>query len=84
MLMLVIVMVIVMILVAKNWQAVAPTAATIDPGDGDYPVIIDVDDRGQAAAGEAIRDGHLPDLSDMRDATGAHAAAVQDALEQID
>ena len=45
MVMLVVVMAIVLILVAKNWMAVAPVAAEIDPGE----------------VGQAVHDGDLPD-----------------------
>jgi hypothetical protein len=74
--MLVIVMAIVLILAARNWMAVAPVAAEIDPGGGDG--------RGQAEAGAALRNGQLPGLDDMRDATGDHAARLDDALDSID
>ncbi len=80
MLMLVIVLAIVLLLAARNWQAVAPTAAQVaDPGNA-----ATVEDHGQTEAGEAIRSGRLPDLNEMRQSTAAHSDRVQTALEEIE
>lgn len=80
MVMLVIVLAVVLVLVAKHWKAVAPTAIQVT--NPDAPVV--VDDHGQTEAGEAIRSGQLPDLNDMRQQTSAHADRLQDALEEIE
>jgi len=78
---LIVAMAVVMLLVARQWSAVAPTALQVAGTDGP-PVIVET--HGEDAAGEAVRSGTLPDLDDMQQATDAHADAVQDALEQID
>lgn len=78
--MLLVVLVIVMLLVAKSWKSVAPTAMQID----DPYLPLTVDDHGETGAGEALRSGRLPDLNDMRQQTGAHAQQVQEALEAIE
>ena len=75
--MLVVVMAIVLILVAKNWQSVAPTAMQV----ADPELQRNVDDHGQAGAGQALRSGQLPDLNDVRVSTDAHADRLQEALE---
>lgn len=79
-LMLVIVVAVVLLLAARNWRAVAPTASQIArPGNAR-----EVDDRGQAEAGEAIRSGQLPNLDEMRQSTDAHADRVRSALDEIE
>jgi hypothetical protein len=75
--MLVVVLVVVMFLVARQWRSVAPTALQVS--DPDYSAI--ADDHGETGAGEALRSGRLPDLKDMRQQTGAHADQLQEALE---
>jgi hypothetical protein len=77
MVMLVVVLAIVLLLVARNWRSVAPTAMELS----DPEMHQTVDDHGQTEAGEAIRSGQLPGLNDMRQQTGAHAAQLQEALE---
>lgn len=74
--MLVIVVAIVLLLTARAWNAVAPTAA--DVRDAGAPVPADV--RGEATT--ATRDGSLPRLDEVRQRTGAHAEDVADALAQ--
>jgi hypothetical protein len=74
---LVVVLAVVLLLVARAWRSVAPTAAQIQGGDAP----IAVEDHGEEEAGEAQRSGDLPDLNEMRDETDAHAQAVQEALE---
>ena len=76
--MLVIVVAIVLLLTARAWNAVAPTAA--DLRDAAAPVPADVRD----AATTATRDGSLPRLDDVRQRTGAHAEDVANALAQAD
>ena len=80
MVMLVVVLAVVLLLVARNWRSVAPTAMQIsDPELG-----ATVDDHGQAEAGAAVRSGQLPGLNDMRQQTDAHSQDVQEALEAIE
>jgi hypothetical protein len=80
MLMLVVVLAIVLLLVARHWKAVAPTAVQVH----EYPSAAPVDAHGEDEAGAALQSGTLPDLNDMRQATDAHAQQVQDALEEIE
>jgi len=80
MLILIVTVAIVLLLVAKNWESIAPVATTLDAA-GDRPR---VDDHGQTGAGEALRQGNLPGLGEMRLQTDAHADDVQEALQQID
>ena len=77
---LLVVLAVVMLLVARNWKSVAPTAIQVT--NPSSPV--QVDDHGQPEAGEAIRSGQLPNLNDMRQATSQHASEVQDALQEIE
>lgn len=81
MIMLVVVLAIVLLLVARQWQALAPTAiqVTTDPDEA-YAV----DDHGDPEAGEAIRSGQLPDLGEMRQSTSEHADRLEDALKEIE
>ena len=80
MVMLVVVLAVVLLLVAKQWKAVAPTAVQIDANG---PSVTPRDGGQTEAAGE-LRQGSLPDLNAMRDATGDHAQRVQDALAEIE
>ena len=75
--MLVIVLAIVMLLVARQWRSVGPTAMQVS--DPDYSAV--ADDHGETGASEALRSGGLPDLKDMRQQTGEHADRLQEALE---
>jgi len=70
--MLLVVMGIVLLLVAKNWQMIA---GTIVPGGNSY---------GEVEAAEEVRSGELPNLEQTQSATDAHADAVGAALEEID
>ncbi len=76
----VIVVAIVLLLVAKQWKAVAPTAMQLD---GDMPMIVP-ETHGEDGAGEALRRGGLPNLNQMRQATGDHAEQVQEALAEAE
>jgi hypothetical protein len=68
---LVIVVAVVLVLAARQWQAVAPTAAEVrDARDAIRP----------AAASTAADQGQRPGLGEMRDRTSEHADAVADAL----
>jgi len=74
-----VVLVVVLLLVARSWRSVAPTAAQIQGGEGGV-----VDDHGETDAAAAQRSGDLPDLNEMREETDAHAEQVQEALEATD
>ena len=68
--MLVIVVAIVLILAARQWQAVAPVAAEIPASAGD--------------TGESSDDDGRPGLREMRANTSEHSDRVQDALAATD
>jgi len=72
-LILVISLAVVMILVARQWKAVAPTALQVSGTAGAGGI----DDH---AEGDAVQSGELPDLGEMQQATDEHAAQVQEAL----
>ena len=76
--MLVIVMLAVLLLVAKSWRSVAPTAIQITTPDGEISVST------PGTEGIADNPGGLPNLNEMRQNTSAHTDQVQDALQQID
>jgi hypothetical protein len=80
MVVLVVVLAVVLLLVAKQWKAVAPTAMQLD---GDTPMIVP-DTHGEVGAGQALQRGGLPDLNQMRQATGEHAQQVQEALAEVE
>lgn len=68
---LVVVTVVVLLLVARSWRAVAPTATAITRPDA------------TAEADDAPRElpDDLPDLRQMQNETQAHADDVQEALQ---
>ena len=77
-LLLLIAMAVALLLAAKAWRTVTPTASQIvNPGSGDA-----VADHGDEKAGEAVRSGTLPDLNDMKQRTNTHTQNVQEALEE--
>jgi len=78
---LVVVLAIVLLLVAKQWKAVAPTAMQLD--DGGTPMVVPKT-HGEDAAGEALQRGGLPDLNQMRQATGEHAQQVQETMAEVE
>lgn len=80
MVLLVVVLAVVLLLVARQWKAVAPTALRID-GDN---VTLAPQTHGEDAAGQALRQGGLPDLKQMRQATGGHAQEVQEAFVEVE
>jgi len=80
MVVLVVVMAIVLLLVAKQWKAVAPTAMQLDDGT---PMVVP-ETHGEDQAGEAIQRGGLPDLNQMRQATGEHAQQVQETMAEVE
>lgn len=69
---------IVLVLEARAWLAVAPTARQImKPGAaGSVP------DHGDKQAAAAVNSGNLPDLSDMKQATDQHAKEVEDGMKE--
>ena len=81
MVILVVVLAVVLLLVARQWKAVAPTAMQIDD-KGVVSVVPET--HGEDAAGQALQQGGLPDLNGMRQATGDHSQAVQDAFAEIE
>ena len=80
MVMLVVVLAIVLMLVAKQWKAVAPTALQLDDGT---PMVVP-ETHGEDGAGQALQHGGLPDLNQMRQATGEHAQQVQETLAEVE
>lgn len=79
MILLVIVLAVVMLLVAKSWNTVAPTV--LDVRDAQ---IGPLNDHGQKEVGAALRQGNLPSLRETQESTDAHAAQVQEALNAIE
>jgi hypothetical protein len=75
-LVLVVTMAVVLVLVARSWASLAPTATEIRAVQGG------TDSPRSEASGGASRD--MPDMSDMKDATDAHAGDVQEAMAAID
>ncbi len=76
----VVVVAIVLLLVAKQWKSVAPTVMQLD---GDGPMVVP-DTHGEDGAGQALQRGGLPNLNQMRQATGDHAEQVQEALAETE
>ena len=68
---LIVVMAIVLILAAKAWQAMAPTAIDITS-----PQLSDFD--------RPTGPGHLPNLDEMKRNTKEHTERIQDIRKQID
>ena len=74
---------VVLLLVARSWKSLAPQAIEVSgPAAGDLGR--GVNDHGQTGAGEALHQGRLPGLNDMRSETDAHSQQVQDALAAIE
>ena len=80
---LVVVTVVVLLLVARSWKSVAPEAIAVS-GPAADDLGRGVPDHGQTGAGEALRQGRLPGLDDMRTETDAHSQQVEDALAAIE
>ena len=76
MVMLVIVMLVVLLLVARSWRSVAPTAIEVSTPDGE--ITISTPD----TQGIATNPGGLPNLNQMRESTTNHLEQVENALEQ--
>ena len=77
MVVLLVALVIVMILVARQWRSLGPTAVQVT--NPDYSAI--AEDHGETEASEALRSGGLPDLNDMKQRTGQYADQLEEALE---
>jgi hypothetical protein len=81
----IVVLLIVMLLSAKAWNAVMPTAAqALAPPGTRQDAIRQVDDHGQKEAGDAIRGGTLPDLNKMLQSTDQHINQVQEGSKKQD
>jgi len=80
MVVLVVVLAVVLLLVAKQWKAVAPTVLQLDDGT----VMVVPETHGEDGAGQALQRGGLPDLNQMRQATGEHAQQVQETLAEVE
>ena len=78
--MLLVVVAIVLLLAAKAWNKTAPSALEVATPAG----TMDVPDHGQTEAVGAVRSGGLPGINDARQATDAHAASVQQALDEVE
>lgn len=76
--MLVVVLAIVLLIVAKSWEKTG--AAAIQVTHPDAPVV--VDDHGETEAGDAVQQGRLPGLRDMRAETADHAKRLEEALAE--
>ena len=77
--MLVVVLAVVLVLVARSWRAVAPTAIQVSSPE----LAGSVHDHGESRAAAELRSGQLPNLGDMRQNTSAHADEVQRALDGL-
>jgi hypothetical protein len=76
----IVVLVIVLFLAAKAWNAVMPKAAqAVVPGSSRH-----LDDHGQTGAGDAVRSGSLPDMKQMGQSTDQHIQQIQDAAGKQD
>jgi len=76
--MLVIVMAVVLLLVARVWEKLAPTASQLPAAQ----TASGVDSHGQDEAAEAASD--LPNLEQTRKSTDEHAERLQQALDTIE
>lgn len=74
-------LVIVMVLVARSWESVAPEVIQITDTEGP-DVNVQFSDHGESQAGDALRRGNLPDLKETRQRTDDHAQQVADALAE--
>ena len=74
-------LVIVMMLVARSWQSVAPEVIQISNTEGS-DVNVQFSDHGEAQAADALRDGDLPGLRELQQQTDARTQQVADALAE--
>jgi hypothetical protein len=77
MVVLLVVLAVVLVLVAKAWKSVAPTALDVS---GVAPASA-LPDHGQPQAVEAVRRGDLPRMEEAQARTDEHGARVQEALQ---
>lgn len=75
---LVVVMAVILLLAAKAWQSVMPTASQIT----DPALPAQVSDHGETEAAEELASPGLPNLDEMRENTTSHADQMQEILEQ--
>ena len=81
----IVVLLIVMLLSAKAWNAVMPTAQqALAPPTTPKGAIRQVDDHGQTEVGKEIRSGTLPDLNKMLQNTDQHVKQVEDGSKKQD
>jgi hypothetical protein len=82
----IVVLLIVMLLSAKAWNAVMPTAAqALAPAPTTQKgALRQVDDHGQTEVGKEIRSGTLPDLNKMLESTNQHIDQVKDGARKQD
>ena len=80
MILLVVVLAVVLLLAAKAWKTVAPTALDTQDALQSGPL----NDHGQGQAGEELRKGDLPGLRETQENTDAHSARVQEALDAVE
>jgi len=73
---LLIVMLAVLMLVAKSWRSMAPTALEVSTPDGEVSI------PAPGARGVATNPGGLPNLGQMKDSTSGHIDEVQTALDE--
>lgn len=69
---------VVMVLAAKSWKSVAPTAMEVTGIDA--PAVT-IDAHGQTEAAAELQHGGLPKLDEMRQETSDHSDTLREALE---
>ena len=73
--MLLVVLAVVLLLATRVWDRVMPQVSSISGSDG---LVVEPADHGQPEAVNAL--GQLPNLEQMRQATDAHTAQVDEAM----
>jgi hypothetical protein len=71
---------VVLLLVARSWRAVAPQAIQVT-NPGGSQINVQYHDHGEAGAGDALNRGELPGLGETQQRTDQHAQQMQDALD---
>ena len=79
--MLLVALVIVMLLVARSWQSVAPEVIQITDTDGPG-VNVQFSDHGEGQVVDELRRGDLPGLREMQEGTDARTRQVADAMAE--
>ena len=77
---LLIVVAVVLVLAAKSWTSVAPAALDTDNALNSGPI----SDNGQPEASQALREGRLPNVTQMQAETDQHSDHLQEALDTIE